>query len=65
MPRGYGLVDPGLDARHAGLDFDDEVRCLSYLIKHMNDFMTLPEGVKFEVIAAQYTGGHTLPLVSI
>ena len=39
------------------LSEDEEVRCLSYLMRRIKQIMPIPEGACFELIKAQYTGG--------
>ena len=54
--RGYQLVDPGLATPRSALGKDEQVHCLSYLMRRIKQIMPIPEWVYFELIPAQYTG---------
>jgi hypothetical protein len=55
MKRGYQLIDPGL--KLLGYESKDEqTRVLSYLSTNIAAILSVPPGIGFEVIPAQYTG---------
>jgi len=54
---GDTLVIPNLNLPAWDLNFDEQTRCLSHLIKHLSDFCDLPQGLKARLTAVEYLGG--------
>jgi len=57
MKIGYYIVDPGLGLAEMALDLDAQVRCLFYLKEEINQIVSVPSGIFFDVITVQYIGG--------
>ena len=57
--RGYQLIDPGLGMPRSALalDLNGQAQCLMYLMRRIKQLMPIPDGIFFELIVAQYTGG--------
>ena len=64
MNKEYDFADPGLITLDPTLTYDDQVRCLSYIAKHLGDFVQTPKGVRFDVIPVSYIGEPT-PVIGI
>jgi hypothetical protein len=56
-PRVHHIIDPGLGLPQVALSPDEQVRCLSYLLRRIPELVEVPPGVHFEVTPAQYLGG--------
>ena len=58
MQHGHYIVDMGLSVLESWLSADEQVQCLSYVLKTLNHIpnLLIPEGVEFELIAVTYLG---------
>jgi hypothetical protein len=53
---GYTLVLLDFVGGLHGLQGDEAVRCLSYLAKRIDEFTTMPNGLRATIVPAQYLG---------
>lgn len=65
MKRGYDIVDPDLARSALALNYDAQVRCLSYLIGQLSNIVDFPQGVMFEVIPVQHHYGGPYPIIGL
>ena len=57
LKQGYFIVCPDIVTPvWYGLDVETLTRCLSYLIKHLDRFGPIPDGLSFGIGPAQYMG---------
>jgi hypothetical protein len=62
---GYTLVLPNVSDPENPSDLDRQVRCISYLSKHLSDFVHIPPWLKSEVLPIRYPPGSEYPGIGL
>ncbi len=64
--KGETLVLPDIGRRDWNLSHDEQVRCLSFLIRNLSNFAQIPEGLKGKVVPVPYPSPtHLYPGISL